>query len=488
MDDVHRRARRGIRLLIGRQAMLHVLAITGGIFVARMLGPGPIGAFGIALFVVTLLGLAADLGMRTALIQQATPPTERQLRTCFTLQQSFSTFLVAGVYVAAPAIATVYRDAPPELASLFRLLAFDLYFRSWRTMSEVRLERELRYGELALADLAASSAFHAVAVGLVLAGWGAQSLVWATLAGSLVRSIFLHHAARWPLRLGVERAAVRLFLRAGLPLQMNEVVARVPAWITPTLVGALIGPHAVGLLTWAVIVGHKPLEMLQNVVRVSLTHFARLQHDPAEVERILVRYGVGSLLTCGLWFAMLAVAGHDLVALVYTERWLPAMPALLIFAASAMPGSLRWLAAAALIATGRAAFTTRVSAVAALVSITASIVLVLHIGLLGVPIGQLAGIAVATPWLLSGLRPTALAGLLRHAFTVIAPVTAAMAAGALALLIPLEPAARGVTTAAIVCLVFIAAAWWTGPPWLRSLVRDEITTPALRLLRSTTSS
>lgn len=83
MDDVHQRARRGIRLLVGRQAVLRLFAITGGIFIARMLGPGPIGGFGIALFVVDLLGLAADLGMRTVLIQQATPPTERQLQTCF---------------------------------------------------------------------------------------------------------------------------------------------------------------------------------------------------------------------------------------------------------------------------------------------------------------------------------------------------------------------------------------------------------------------
>src|ERR1044071_7936280 len=94
MRDVHQRARSGIRLLVGRQGVLQLLAVGGGIVVARILGPRPLGVFGIALFVVGISALVADLGMRTALIRRPVPPTERELATCFTLQQVLATALV----------------------------------------------------------------------------------------------------------------------------------------------------------------------------------------------------------------------------------------------------------------------------------------------------------------------------------------------------------------------------------------------------------
>jgi len=209
MWDVHQRARRGIRLLVGRQAVLQLLAIGGGIVVARGLGPEPLGVFGIALFVVGVLALVADLGMRTVLIRRAAPVTELELGTCFTVQQGLVTALVALLVMAAPAVATLYGQAPGELAWLLRLLALDLYLRSWRGMSEVRLERELRYRELAVADVVGSVGYQAVAIGLVLAGWGVESLAWAVLTGNVLRTALLYHASPWPVRLVLYPPAVR---------------------------------------------------------------------------------------------------------------------------------------------------------------------------------------------------------------------------------------------------------------------------------------
>lgn len=483
MRDLDRLALQGVRVLVGRQVVLHLFAITAGVFVARLLGPGPIGVYGIALFAVNVLALLADLGLRIALIRQPEAPTERELETCFTLQQATTTLLVVVLFVSAPALAGIYPAAGAELTWCFRLLALDLFPRSWRTMGEIRLERELRYRHLAGADLVASSAYHAVAVGAVVGGLGAFSLIVATLTGSVLRAALLRHAAPWPVRLRLDPSVARGLVRAGFPLQLNDIVGRTPAWITPTLVGALIGPHAVGLLTWATAVGRKPLELLQHVTRVSLTHFARLQHDHTEVERILLRYATPALLACGLWFSVLAVAGEDLVRLIYTEQWLAAMPALLIFSAAGMVASLRWFITSALLALGRARFTARVTTVTALVSVAASVLLVLRIGFLGVPIGQLLGVAIAVPLLLQGFGSGVPARVMRQALRTCVPVAPAIGAGAAAMLVPTDPASRGLLAAAVVTLVFSATAWWTAPRWLRARVHEEIAGPVMRFSR-----
>ena len=272
MRDLDRRALQGVRVLVGRQAVLHLFALTAGVFVARSMGPGPIGVYGIALFVVNVLALIADPGLRTAMIR----------------------------------------------------------------------------------------------------------------------------------------------------------------------------PHAVGLPTWAAAVG----------------------------------------CACGLWFCVLAVAGEDLVRLIYSEEWLPALPVLLIFSASGMLASVRWFTTSALLALGRATFTARVTTVTAIISVIASVLLVVRIGFLGVPIGQFLGIVIATPWLLRGLGPTTPARVLRQTVGVFVPMALAGAAGAAALQVPADPASRGLLAAAVVTVVFGAAAWWTGPHWLRARVREELAHPVVLLSRS----
>jgi len=472
--DVHQRARRAIRLLVGRQAVTQLIGLAGGIVVARILGPTPLGVFGVALFLVNLAGLVAELGIRTALIRQPEAPDERQLATAFTLQLALATMLAVLLFLAAPAIARLYGRELSGLPWLVRLLALDLYLRAWRSMSEVRLERELRYRELAISDILGSTGYHAVAVGLVLAGWGAGGLVAATLAGGVLRNASLHHAAPWRVRFGFQPAAARALVRTGTALQAGRVVGLAPGWITPTLVAGLIGAEAVGLLTWAATIGRKPFELLENVIRVAQPHFARLQHDADEVEHTLARYVLLSLLLCGLWFAVLLVAGRDLVILVFTEQWLPALPALLVYAASAALAAVRWLGAAALVGIGRIRFTLNVSIVASVVAIAASVLLVVRHGAMGVPIGQLAGIAVATPWLLHGIRPGTASRTLSASLPVFAPICAGICAGALAGLAPLPPVLRGLFTAGIAASAYLAAAWSAGPRWLRASVREDL--------------
>lgn len=475
------RARSALRMLVGRQAVLQLLAIAGGIVVARVLGPEPLGVFGIAFFVVMLAGFVADLGTRTALIRQERPVGEVQLATCFTLQQALVTLVVIILFATAPAITSLYAKAPPDLAWLIRLLAVDLYLRSWRSISEIRLERELRYRELAVSDIAGSSGYQLVAVGLVVTGSGVESLVWATLVGNVVRVSLLYRAAPWPFRFALDQMELRQLLATGIPLEFNRLIGLAPSWITPTLAAALLGPEAVGLLTWASTLGRKPLELLDNVVRVSLTHFSRLQRDRAEVERLLIQYATASVLATGLWFVVMATVGSELVAFVYTESWLPAMPALVLYAGSAMMASVRGIASAAIIGLGRVRLIAWVSLVASLVAIATSALLVLQLGLIGVPLGQFAGILVATPWLLRGAGRSVPTRVLVAAFTALWPLLAAGVIGRLCLGIPIADAARVAFATAMMTFAYLAVVWWAGPGWLRAMVRDEVAVSRLAM-------
>jgi O-antigen/teichoic acid export membrane protein len=356
---------------------------------------------------------------------------------------------------------------------LVRLLSLELYLGSWRDMSETLLERALRYERLAPIDVAGSVTYATVAIVTALRGGGAYSFVLAFLSSSVLRTVLLYRAAPWPIRPVVDRRAVRQLLRVGIPVQVSRIVNQAQYWVTPTLVAALVGPESVGLLQWASGNGRKPLEFLESVVRVSLPHFSILQDDAREVERLLSRYVLVFALVCGLWLAVVAVAGHDLVELVYTARWDPAVPAMVLFAGVGLLVSLRVIVGTALVGLGRMVHAARVSALGAVVTIVASVVLVLALGAIGIPLGQLVGAAVLLPALTAGLGRGAVVRVLAPALVALAPMGASVGVGLGVHQVALAAPLRGLVTAAAMTLAYLATTWWAGPTWLRTVAWQE---------------
>jgi len=475
MQDVHGRARRGIRLLLLRQAFFLLFGFAASVIVSRMLTPTEFGLFGITVFVVNVLALVTDCGMKPALIRRPGPVSERELATSLSLRLLLVTAVVPLLWIGAPWLTAFYPGAPPTLVWLVRVFAVDLYLRAARAQSEIRLERELRYDRLAMIDVGGNLVLHVLTIALLFLGWGVRSLVVALLASSLLRTLLIYRAAPWPLRFGLDRETARELARVALPLQAGQLVNQAQGWVTPTVVGMLAGPAAVGLLHWASGNGRKPLEVVEAVVRVSLSHFARLQHDEREVEETLARYVLAFLLVCGLWLAILAVAGRELVSFVYGEHWLPAVPALVLYAAFATVTAARWVTATALIALGRVRLTTQVAVVTSVLSVAASVGLVMRVGPIGVPIGQLLGVLVALPWLLTrGFGPRGLSRVLQPSLSVAVALAAAVAVGATALQAPLAVGARVLVTTGLMTGAYAVVAWWMGPPWLRASVREEL--------------
>jgi O-antigen/teichoic acid export membrane protein len=135
---------------------------------------------------------------------------------------------------------------------------------------------------------------------------------------------------------------------------------------------------------------------------------------------------------------------------------------------------VRWLAAAALVGIGRIRFTTSVNTLGALVATVASTLLVLRVGLIGVPLGQLASLALTTPLLLSGFRKGASARLIREVVIVAVPISTSIVAGGLLMLLPLPPGVRAVLVAGLVSIVYASVTWWIAADWLRVSVREEV--------------
>ncbi len=305
------------------------------------------------------------------------------LRTAFTIELGLGVLVFVVLWRAAGWLPQVYPHVPAALPTLVRVLSFQLFVVAWGDMSETILERGLDFERLAPIEVLGSVTYNVTTLTLALAGYGVWSLAYGQLVATVVRAGLAYRAAPWSIRPAFDPETARMLFRNGLTIVVGRFVTQGQYWVTPTLVAGTIGPAATGLLQWAAGNGRKPIEVLASAVRVSLPHFSLLQHDGHEVERTLARYVTAFALISGLWLVVLALAGADLVALVYGPRWIPAAAAMTLFAAAGLLVSGGVIVTTALIGLGRMAFATRVSLYGAAATLLTSTALVLAIGPLG---------------------------------------------------------------------------------------------------------
>ena len=466
---LNQRARRGVKLLLGRQVILQLLTFGGGVILARVLDPAEFGLYAIATFLVGTIALFGDFGLSPLLIQRKEQIAPADLQVGFTLQQIVTTAAVAILWFTAPLLALLYPKAPPETIWLIRALAFTLYLSSWRTIGALQLERDLKYGAMARVEVVEGILYQSIAVILALLGFGVWSFICATVARASVGGLLLYLASPWKMQFHFDRKVARELLHYGFPFQLQVLANQLSGWATPLLVGSLIGPTAVGYLTWASSNGKKPLILVDNVMRVAFPHFSRLQHTPAELQHIIGRYITCLLLPAGVWFAVLLTCGESIVRLLYTGKWIGGVPALVLFASALAFDVIAWVISTGLTSIGIVAFPARVVLARSVIALGLSVPLVASIGFNGVPLAMFIAAGIAVPFMIRRLGSGVLNRLLRDVGWVVIPVTVSVTVGYLLHTLPAFPWHNPILSAGFVTSVYCVITWIASPQWLRSL-------------------
>ena len=446
----------------------------GGVVLARVLEPAEFGLYAITTFLVGLFSLFGEFGLAPSFIQRKDELTERDLSVGFTLQQIVTTVVVIALFLAAPRLVSLYPKAPPETVWLVRTLAFSLYLTSWRAMSALQLERHMRYERIVWVEVVENFSYQVIAVALAVAGYGVWSFIWATMARGVLGTVLVFLVSPWRMRFGFDRKIAKDILSFGLPFQIQTVINQMANWVTPTLVAMWVGPQAVGYLTWSVANGRRPLILVDNVMRVAFPHFSRIQHDRQEVERTLSHYLTYLLLAAGLWTSVMLVAGPLLVRWIYTEKWSPAVPALMLYSAALGSDMIIWVVCVTLNSLGRVHFATRYTLIRNIAIIGLSTLLVFLMGFNGAPLGYLIVGVLSTPFVFIGLGRYAGRRVLRTMMWIIIPVIVSGVTGGLFLKLSLPLIPRALLTTFAMCVVYVLASGVVAPVWLKSSLADAL--------------
>ncbi len=365
-EELTRRGRRGEILLLVRTVIVQLTVLGGTVFLARLLEPTNFGVYAFVLLVLSLFSMIGDAGLGAALIQREDATEGRVLSSIFWLQLALVLVVAIFMNLVADLIQPIWeqmrswwavghqvQELPDDTDWLLRALSGALILSTIRSVPSILMERELEFGRLAILDIVGTVSFYAIAVGFAAAGYG----VWALVLGVSLRAAivavltFLFRPFKPEFIFDWER--VKPILRFGITFQAKNLVGFMNGAVVPLYGGAALGTRDLGFINWAQATGYFPLRLVEVMQRVTFPLLSRFQGDRqrfgSALERAVRISGLGTLFFVGLVLGI----GTPLVTIIYTDKWLPAMPLLYVYASVLSLGFITPLVASALDAMGR---------------------------------------------------------------------------------------------------------------------------------------
>jgi O-antigen/teichoic acid export membrane protein len=298
-----------------------VLQFAAQVALARLLGPGNFGVYGIGLAVLTFVGFLSGASFSYSLMLQPTV-TRDDIRFSFTWQLLAGIASAAAMYAAAPFLARFFGDARVE--GMVQLLSLASLFTAAAAPATYLLQRDLDFRRLGLIQLWSYAAgYLAIGVPMALGGFGATALGVACVVQALVAMVLTYRAKPHPLKPLFRHANGGEALATGRAVFITNVVNWLLANLDRVIIGRVLNAHSVGLFTLAYNLASIPNTLLVGALQPAFVATGAKLQDNRE------RLAQGWLLAvaCILVLAMpaavvMAMLSSDLVRLLYGAQWM----------------------------------------------------------------------------------------------------------------------------------------------------------------------
>ncbi|MGB0387046.1 MAG: lipopolysaccharide biosynthesis protein [Ardenticatenaceae bacterium] len=300
-----------------------LMVFVSTIILARLLLQEDFGVAGYALVVINFLDVLNDLGIGSALIYY---PEERETSdTAFWLGFAVSLTLLAACWLMAPLVGDFFND--PRAVPVVRVLALTFPLSAFGNVHRMLLLKGLAFRRKFIPDVSKALSKGLISIALAASGFGAWSLIWGQIGGTLIAVIALWWVLPWRPRFHFAPDKARLLLSYGLNIVAVNIVAVLILNVDYLFIGRALGAGPLGIYTLAFRIPELVIMQFCNVItRVMFPVYAKMRSESQSLSRgflTITRYI--SLITIPLGLGMALVA-EPFVLTVFTEKWLDAIP------------------------------------------------------------------------------------------------------------------------------------------------------------------
>ncbi len=385
-----KKAVKGVLFLGLRRVFMQLIQTGSGIILARLLFPEIFGAFAIAFIFVNLFSIFAVIPFGMAIVQRKKEPSKEEIQASFTFNLLLGLVMTFLVMILAPIFYGFYPEQLGDKGVFYlRILSVSLLALGLKSISLIKLQRELDYRKIVIGETLEIFVTQAVCVFLAIRGWGILSLIFGTVVGRYFGSLIFFILSPWPIGFNFSLKSIKEILPFGFNFQISNVIGVINGAITPILVGKVIGSSAVGLISWAGGLAAFPRAASEILSQMVFPVCSRSQEDKRLLGQIIEKSIQLSCLCSFPLTAILLALAKPVTYLIYTDKWLIGLPVLYIFLIQSVFIVLTDVFMQSLLALGESKKYRNISFFWSVLQWALAVPLVLKLGFVGLPIAGL---------------------------------------------------------------------------------------------------
>jgi len=328
-----------------------VLRVGMQVILARVLDPTAFGLMSMAIVYTSLVAIANEMGLSSALIQRRDAEDE-DFSTAFWASLMLGSLLFLASYALAPLVAALFRE--PDLIPVLRVVALGLVIDPLGRVHAARLTRGLRFRELSIAMIVQIVSNSIVAIGLAWIGFGVWSIAYGFVVGGAAKAAILWILEPSRPSLRFEYWRLRHLLGFGGFVVVFNLLNFTGSNMDYLLTGRILGAEMLGIYTLAFTLAMIPKNYLVSIVEcVAFPTFSLVQDDNKLVRRGYLKIVSHTAVITGPILLCLGLIAPEFVAVVLGAKWIPMVAPLQALCIAGLLASINSPHGAVVLAKGR---------------------------------------------------------------------------------------------------------------------------------------
>ena len=290
-----------------------------GIVLARLLSPSDFGMIGMLTIFLSISQIFVDCGFSNALIREK-EVTDQDYGTAFLLNFLISVACFGILFAIAPFVADFYQL--PELELVMQVVSLTLIINALFTVHKAKLSRAVDFKTQSKASFGAALLSGIFGVVLAYCGFGVWSLVWQSIANSVLNLLIFSVLLRWFPKPCFNKASFHSLFSFGSKLLVSSLIHSVYSNLYNLVIGKKFTATDLGFYTRADHLSSFPsLNVASILSRVTFPILSKLQDDN---EKLLSVYKKYLQVSCFLIFPLmigLCVLAKPTIIILLGEKW-----------------------------------------------------------------------------------------------------------------------------------------------------------------------
>lgn len=310
---------------VGAQLIGFVLSV----ILARILEPSAYGEVALITAFLSILQVFVDGGLGNALIQKKDADA-LDFSSVFYFNVVFCAVIYAGTFLAAPYIASFYRN--DSLTPMIRVMCVTILISGVKNVQQAYVSRNLQFKKFFFTTLIGTVVSAVIGIIMALHGFGVWSLIAQTLLNGVIDTILVWVMVKWRPKKMFSIQRMRTLFSYGWKLLASDLLNTTYSNIRQLLIGRLYSSADLAYYNR----GRNVPNLIVANVNTSIDSvlfpvMSAEQDNRAEMKNMVRRTIMTSNYIMAPLMIGLAFIAEPVVRLIFTEKWLPCVPYLRIF-------------------------------------------------------------------------------------------------------------------------------------------------------------